>query len=90
MPLVFEWDQRKARANSRKHGASFDEASSVFDDPLARIFLDQDHSNDEQREIIVGQSSANRLLLVSFHERSKDVIRIIGGRPSHTEGAVRL
>jgi len=80
MPLVFEWDPDKARANQRKHGVSFDEASSVFDDPLGRIFSDQDHSNGEQREIIVGHSILNRLLLVSFTERSKNRVRIVSAR----------
>ncbi len=68
MPLVFEWDIRKANANQRKHRISFDEACTVLDDPLARIFSDEDHSNGEQREIIVGHSILERLLLVSFTE----------------------
>jgi uncharacterized DUF497 family protein len=54
MPLVFEWDSRKARSNQRKHGISFDEACSVFDDAGATIFPDEDHSNGEELEIIVG------------------------------------
>jgi len=61
MSLVFEWDAQKARANQRKHGVSFDEASSVFDDPLAKIFADDEHSDGEQREIIVGHSIVDRL-----------------------------
>jgi len=80
MPLVLEWDLKKARANQRKHRVSFDEASSVFDDPLARIFPDEDHSNGEQREIIVGHSILSRLLLVSFAERSRNRIRIVSAR----------
>jgi uncharacterized protein len=44
MPLVFEWNEKKAKTNHRKHGVSFDEACTVFDDPLAFIFLDEDHS----------------------------------------------
>ena len=80
MPLVFEWDARKAKANERKHGVSFDEASTVFDDPLARIFSDEDHSNGEQREIIVGHSILERLLLVSFTEPGTDRIRIVSAR----------
>lgn len=54
MGLRFEWDRRKAGTNLEKHGVSFDEASTVFHDPLARIFDDQDHSEQETREIIVG------------------------------------
>ena len=80
MPLVFEWDSRKAKANLRKHGVSFDEACTVFDSPLARIFPDEDHSNGEEREIIVGYSILDRLLLVSFVERSTDRVRIISAR----------
>lgn len=54
MSLVFEWDLRKAKSNFRKHRVSFAEAASVFSDPLARIFPDEDHSSEESREIIIG------------------------------------
>ena len=60
MPLACEWDQRKSHSNLKKHGVSFAEAASVFGDPLAQIFDEPDRSVDEQREIIVGHSSANR------------------------------
>lgn len=80
MSLVFEWDFRKAKANVRKHGTSFDEACTVFDDPLAKIFSDEDHSNGEEREIIVGRSLLERLLLVSFTERGTGCIRIVSAR----------
>ncbi len=76
----FEWDDDKARSNQIKHGISFDEASTVFDDPLARIFDDGVHSINERREIIVGHSINERLLLVSFVERPKEMIRIISVR----------
>ncbi|MDW7710459.1 MAG: BrnT family toxin [Deferrisomatales bacterium] len=82
MGLRFEWDRRKAAGNLRKHGVSFDEASTVFDDALGRIFDDEDHSEREPREIIVGHSAAGRLLLVSFTERGENVIRIISARPA--------
>src|ERR1035441_11000112 len=62
MSLVFEWDPRKARSNLQKHRVSFTEAISVFSNPLARIFPDEDHSIEEPREIIIGHSSAQRLL----------------------------
>jgi uncharacterized protein len=76
----FEWDSRKAASNLGRHGVSFDEAISVFSDPLARIFDDEDHAIDEQREIIVGHSTMReRLLLISFTER-EGVIRIISAR----------
>jgi uncharacterized DUF497 family protein len=80
MPLVFEWDSRKAKSNQRKHGVSFDEACSVFDDVAALIFADEDHSKGEEREIIVGYSILDRVLLVSFTERSMDRVRIISAR----------
>ena len=80
MSVQFEWDKDKAESNLKKHGVSFDEASTVFADPLARIFSDDDHSQGERREIIIGHSVFRRLLLVSFVERLIDVIRIISAR----------
>ena len=80
MSVRFEWDARKATLNLGKHEVSFDEATTVFDDPLARIFDDLDHSLEEHREIIVGQSVSGRLILVCFIERTKDVIRIVSAR----------
>jgi len=65
----FEWDANKAAANFRKHKISFDEASTVFDDPLACIFDDEDHSAEEAREIIIGHSVLDRLLVVCSTER---------------------
>ena len=82
MALKFEWDQEKAGSNLTKHKVGFDEASTVFVDPLAKIFYDQDHSTDEIREIIVGHSVLGRLLLVSFTERGRDLVRIISARPA--------
>jgi uncharacterized DUF497 family protein len=58
MSLVFEWDPRKARSNQQKHGVSFAEAVSVFSNPLARIFPDEEHSAEKSREIVIGHSSA--------------------------------
>jgi len=66
MNLRFEWDAHKALTNQVKHGLSFEEAMSVFTDPLARIFDDPDHSVAESREIIVGLSQKQRLLVVCF------------------------
>ena len=80
MAIVFEWDPRKESLNLRKHGISFAEASTVLDDGLARIFKDTDHSEIEAREIIIGHSAAERLLLVIFTERKPDRIRIISAR----------
>lgn len=77
--MKFEWDQSKAASNLKKHGVSFEEAKTVFDNPLAVIFDDEAHSVDEQREIIIGHSRQNRLLLIAFTERFGNV-RIISAR----------
>ncbi len=79
MSLEFEWDEDKAASNRKKHRVTFEEAATVFADPLAAIFDDEVHSEEEQREIIVGHSAENRLLLVSFTERA-GAIRIISAR----------
>ena len=79
MNYHFMWDKTKATNNQRKHGVSFEEARTVFSDPLARIFDDEDHSSAEHREIIIGHSAAQRLLIVSFTER-QNAIRIISAR----------
>ncbi|WP_423226717.1 BrnT family toxin [Candidatus Amarolinea aalborgensis] len=80
MPYRFEWDSRQAATNIRKHGVSFDEASSVFDDPLAVIFDDDTHSASEVRELIIGHSVTGRLLLVGFTERPGERLRLISAR----------
>ena len=77
--MEFEWDESKAAANLKKHGVSFEEAKTVFDNVLAVIFDDEAHSVGERREIIIGHSRNNRLLLISFAERS-NTIRIISAR----------
>ena len=82
--MQFSWDPRKARTNLQEHGVSFEEASTVFRDPLARIHDDPEHSVGEQREIIVGHSAAHRLLLVSFTERG-EFVRIISARRTDPE-----
>lgn len=84
MSFEFEWDPAKAEANRKTHGVTFEEAFTVFADPLARIFDDPDHSADEKREIIIGHSAKQRLLLVCFTERGGRV-RIINAR-SATKG----
>jgi hypothetical protein len=80
MPFRFEWDSRKAATNIRKHGVSFDEASTVFDDPLAAIFSDETHSAAEMRELIIGHSLPGRLLFVGFTERPGEMLRLISAR----------
>ena len=79
MALNFEWDDRKAASNLAKHGVSFDEGKSVFDDPCYVDFYDPDHSYEEHRYIIVGISQQQRLLVVSYTERG-DIIRLISAR----------
>lgn len=79
MNLTFEWDTAKERDNRQKHGVSFEKALTVFADPLARIVDDPDHSFNERREIIVGHSTKQRLLLVSFTAHAAKV-RIISAR----------
>ena len=80
MSYRLEWDENKARSNRIEHEVTFDEASTVFDDSLAKIFNDQEHSVGERREIIIGHSVNHRLLLVCFTERPNQVIRIISVR----------
>ncbi|MDO9585959.1 MAG: BrnT family toxin [Syntrophales bacterium] len=77
--MEFEWDPRKAAANQRKHQVTFQEASTVFGDPLAIAFEDPDHSLDEKRYITFGLSQQRRLLVVSHAERD-DRTRIISAR----------
>ena len=79
MALQFEWDPNKDRRNRKKHGVSFDEASTVFADPLARTIGDPLHADEEDRYITLGQSHRRRLLVVVFTDRG-DVIRIISAR----------
>lgn len=67
MSVRFVWDSRKASANRRKHKVSFDEASTVFNDALARIFDDAEHSTDEVREIIIGHSILRSVAGGLFH-----------------------
>ncbi len=74
-----EWDKDKATSNRSKHGVSFEEAGTVFDDPLYVDFYDPDHSEDEERYLIVGESNRGRLLIVAYTERG-DSMRLISAR----------
>ena len=76
--MIYEWDPEKARRNLREHGVSFEEAATVFLDPLAMTYPDPDHSNEEHREITIGYS-AKRLLFVSYVQR-RNRTRIISAR----------
>ena len=79
--LHFEWDERKATANVKKHGVSFEEAKSAFYDEHAKIIDDPDHSEDEERFVLLGLSSALRILVVCHCYRGDGgVIRIISAR----------
>jgi uncharacterized protein len=75
----FQWDPPKAAANRRKHGVSFEEAATIFGDPLAATIRDPDHSHGEFRFITIGESDAGRLVAVMHAERDED-IRIISAR----------
>lgn len=77
--MGFEFDEDKARSNEATHGVTFDEAETVFDDPLTAIAPDPLHSEDESRFIAIGESVAQRVLVVSFAERGHN-IRIISAR----------
>ena len=81
--MKFDWDGRKELANRRKHGVSFQEAATIFGDPLAATIPDPDHSYGESRFLTVGYSSNSRLLVVS-HTEEGDNFRIINAREANT------
>lgn len=79
--MIFEWDENKALANIKKHGVSFEEARAVFYDDYAVLFDDPDHSEAEDRFLIIGMSSEKGVCIVSHCYRSEDErIRIISAR----------
>jgi uncharacterized DUF497 family protein len=78
-PVQFEWDREKAEANLAKHGVSFEEAVSVFGDPLATTVPDPDHSIGEERFLTTGMSNQQRLVIV-WHTDEQKRVRIIGAR----------
>jgi uncharacterized DUF497 family protein len=78
--MIYEWDAAKARRNFRAHQVSFEEAATVFLDPLAITFDDPEHSLDEYRSITIGWSNQQRVLFVAHAERGVDRIRIISAR----------
>jgi uncharacterized protein len=79
MAFTFEWDPRKAAANHRKHGVSFDEAATAFADPFGIVVDDPRHSADEARVVLLGHPESSRLLAVMFTERG-DRIRLLSAR----------
>jgi len=82
---VFDWDPDKAESNLRKHGVSFEEASTVFGDPLAMLMSDPDHSVDEERYVLLGTSLRKKLLVVAFAERTLLTRLISARRATRTE-----
>jgi uncharacterized protein len=79
--LKFEWDRRKDSANRKKHGISFSEAKTAFFDENARVITDPDHSDEEDRFILLGLSSQLRLLVVCHcYREDEDTIRIVSAR----------
>lgn len=81
MGTSFEWDESKALMNEQKHGVSFDEAVTVFEDPLSLTIVDEAHSEAEDRFVDIGESRSGRLLVVVYTERD-ETIRIISCRPA--------
>ncbi|MFQ5473723.1 MAG: BrnT family toxin [Dehalococcoidia bacterium] len=77
--MIYEWDPKTAATNLRKHGVSFEEAATVFLDPLAMTYADPDHSDEEDRDITIGYSTEQRLLFLSHCERHGR-LRIISAR----------
>jgi uncharacterized protein len=88
--LRFAWDESKNTSNRAKHGVWFEEAQSAFDDPHARVFHDPEHSEDEDRFILLGTSTAARpLAVVHCYRESDSLIRIISARKA-TKKEVRF
>jgi uncharacterized DUF497 family protein len=88
MGLRFSWDPRKAARNLAKHAVSFDEASTVFADELSMTIPDPDHSGDEERWVIIGQSNRGRLLVV-VHIEDDNTVRIISAREAEKRERVK-
>ena len=84
MQLSFEWDLHKNATNKKKHGISFEEAKTSFHDPNARLIADPDHSDEEDRFILLGFSERIRVLVVSHcYRKGSSVIRIISARKAN-------
>jgi hypothetical protein len=82
---TFEWDPEKGYANFQKHGVSFDEASTVFGDPLSLQMPDPDHSADEERYLVLGMSAQHKLLVVAFAEGPPNTRLISARRATRAE-----
>jgi uncharacterized DUF497 family protein len=77
--MRFAWDEKKAAKNLNKHGVSFEESATVFDDPLSDTFPDPDHSLEEHRFVIIGSSESGKILVVA-HTDEGELVRIISAR----------
>ena len=82
MDLRFSWDPRKAAANARKHGVTFEEAATAFTDPRSLTIPDPAHSTSDERFLLLGMSTRPRLLVVVHIERHENEIRIVSARPA--------
>ena len=78
--MIYEWDPKKAKGNFKSHKISFDEATTVFTDPMALTFDDPDHSSDERRSITIGTSNKQRTLFLSHADQGEDHVPIISAR----------
>ncbi len=83
--IAFEWDPKKEATNVAKHGVTFSEAQTAFTDEFARLIPDPDHSDDEDRFILLGTSISSRLIVVCHCVRSGDTIRIISARKAQKQ-----
>jgi uncharacterized DUF497 family protein len=81
MSIEFQWDKEKASLNFKKHGVTFEEATTAFYDALSITIADKEHSSEEARYLLLGISNQNRLLVVSHTDRG-DTIRVISARPA--------
>ena len=86
MGLLFEWNGAKAKRNLRKHKVSFEEASTIFGDPLSVTIDDPMHSHQEERFVTVGQSVKHRLLVVAHIDRGTRIRIISARKATHNEG----
>jgi hypothetical protein len=80
MEPVFEWNPKKASTNAKKHGVFFEEARTAFYDPLGRVIDDPEHSESEERAILIAYSARSRLLFVAFTDRGDNKLRILSAR----------
>ncbi len=88
MLLTFEWDLEKALDNERKHGVTFEEASTCFSDSESKTIYDPDHSDTEDRYVLLGMSTQGKLLVVVHTERG-DKIRLISARAADRRESVQ-